>query len=395
MIKRKAALVISMSLMLTCALSNVCYASTESKAEIISSSTDIKMNNDLSTKDLSKIKENINKFLSSKYEIMKNETSTSNSFVLNDSKLHELTEVTNDFEKKWYKKVNLKISDYNSTLKINDIKKTSNNTYVANVTYDVEFTLLGHTDKSGSRGEKYELELKNVNNNWCISKLIDMQEDEPSVNSNTSKVLSTSMISSSNNDFEKYDGTINTKIENMNNNIKNIDSYLKEYNDVKNSNNIKNSLMLKSSYSGYNADDAVDYALRWAYGKNSDYNDYDDNDCTNFVSQCAYEGGGIPGSSQWYSKSPAWINVGKFYTYMTNNGYADGGSSSGSRLGDVIQLYNSNANKKTWSHSVIITGSDSSGWLYSGHSQPRRNYPLASVYPSSTYTDIRYIKFWH
>jgi hypothetical protein len=392
MIKRKAALFISMSLILTCALSNVCYASTQSKEETISTSTDIKVNNDLSTKDLSKIKENINNVLSSKYEIMKNGTSNSNSVISNDSKLHQLTDSTNNFEEEWYKKVNLKISDYNSTVTINDVKKTSKNTYIANVTYDVEFTLYGHNDKSGSFDEKYEIELKNVNNNWCISKLIDMQEDESSINSNTTKGISKNMTNSPNSDFEKYDETINTKIENMNNITKNIDDYLKEYNNIKTS-TTSNKSLTRSSYSGYNAADAVDYALRWAYGKNSNYKDYGDNDCTNFVSQCAYEGGGIPGSSYWYSKSPAWINVEKFYTYMINNGYASGGSSSGSRLGDVIQLYNSG--KSTWSHSVIATGSDSSGWLYTGHSQPRRNYPLASVYPSSTYTDVRYIKFSH
>ncbi len=79
---------------------------------------------------------------------------------------------------------------------------------------------------------------------------------------------------------------------------------------------------------------------------------------------------------------------------MRNNGYISRNtSSSNARLGDIIQLYSSN--KSTYSHSVIITGSLSGRWLYSSHSTNRRNYPLANVYPSSIYTNIGYLKFWH
>jgi len=41
----------------------------------------------------------------------------------------------------------------------------------------------------------------------------------------------------------------------------------------------------------YNAGDAVNYATNWWNGFNPQYNNYDPNDCANFVSQCLKAGG--------------------------------------------------------------------------------------------------------
>ncbi|NRT32534.1 hypothetical protein BJV38_004882 [Clostridium beijerinckii] len=389
--KKKMALFISMTLVLTCSLSNLCYASVQSKEKIVTtgSSVTIQMNDNLSSNDLSEIKENINGVLSAKYEIMKDGNSNSSDYILPDSKLSQLIDSTNDFEKEWYKKVDLKISDYNPTVKIDQIKNVSENTYEAEVTYDVEFTLSGSDSKSSSSGEKYKFEIKNEDGNWYISKMLNLEEDLYSSNDNLNSIK----LLKGHNDFENYDKTINQKIEYIDNITKNIDKYLNEYKESNSINQLTaNKAVRAASYSGYDAEAAVDYAKLWGNGRNSDYPDYGDEDCTNFVSQCAYAGG-IPGSSYWYSGSASWINVIKFYKYMNDNGYTSGGnSSSGARNGDIIQFYNSN--KGTWSHSAILTGYNN-GWLYSAHSTNKVNYPLSAVYPSSTYTNLRYIKFWH
>lgn len=385
----------SMVLLFTCSLSSISYADSKLDLKLVTtnSAISINMNEDLSTKDLSRIKTNINEILSSKYEIMKNEDSINFNNIINESKLLKLINSTTEFQKQWYKSVGLKISDYDSNITLDKIKKISENKYIAEVTYDVEFTLDGSNTKSSSNGEKYEFELENKNDEWYITKILDMQEDISS-DLNSKNLLRDSLLSTSQleNTFDDYEEIIDSKIKHINNITENINDYIEQYNTMKNEKNIDDSIMA-TSYSGYDATKAKDYALKWANSYNPEYTYYSGNDCTNFVSQCAYIGG-IPASSTWYSKSPAWINVKKFYDYMRDNGYTSGGdSSSGSRIGDIIQLYNSN--KSTWSHSVIITGSSNSGWLYCAHSSNRVNYPIASVYPTSTYTDIRYIKFWH
>lgn len=47
---------------------------------------------------------------------------------------------------------------------------------------------------------------------------------------------------------------------------------------------------------------------------------------------------------------------------------------------------------KTWSHSMITTYIDYYGDLYyTSHSTSRYDYGLYNVYPSSTYTDARFM----
>ncbi|WP_353846380.1 amidase domain-containing protein [Clostridium sp. ZBS13] len=43
--------------------------------------------------------------------------------------------------------------------------------------------------------------------------------------------------------------------------------------------------------------------------------------CTNYVSQCAYTAG-VPTTSTWKPKKLAWVNVNKFYDYMSSNVYS-------------------------------------------------------------------------
>ncbi|EPY2275151.1 amidase domain-containing protein [Clostridium sporogenes] len=347
-------------------------------------------NNNFKNEDLNKIKNNINKILSSQYEIMKTGEFKSSRDIVKNSNLLQLIDKTNEFKSKWYKKINLKISHYKSSVNIDNLKKISNDKYIVKVTYNIDFNLTDATENSSSE-ENYKFEIQNINGIWYITKMLNLNEDENLDNfTEQNKNKKRSISIESEDEFKDYQNIINGKINSINNISKNIDKYEEEYKNMLNTTD--NEVYLAKRYSGYKANSAVQYAKKWAKGRNRKYKDWGSNDCTNFVSQAVYAGG-IPSSSTWYSGSKSWIRVINFYGYMRGKGYTFGGdSSSKSRLGDVIQLYSKN--KRNWTHSVIITGRNGRGWLYCAHSQNRFNYPIANVYPSSTYSNIRYIKFW-
>ncbi len=157
------------------------------------------------------------------------------------------------------------------------------------------------------------------------------------------------------------------------------------------------SLLLNEDASShdYNRTEAAIYAQAHALkvNYNPDYPDYDDGnngDCTNFVSQALYEGGNasmsilspLPnpdiGGSGWYllnnlQRAAAWNDVNSFYTFVTDpneqaantegpEGYEfpsvpEGQFPAGLMVGDVIQ-YNEE-NDDTWEHAVIVVGWDS------------------------------------
>lgn len=73
---------------------------------------------------------------------------------------------------------------------------------------------------------------------------------------------------------------------------------------------------------------AIEYTEKWYDSHNPDYVNYDEGeyqvDCTNFVSQCWHEGGGIDMSplvwtdgSTTIVTTDAWVNVDAFAKYMT------------------------------------------------------------------------------
>lgn len=379
--KRKLVLSLSMVFIsITFSFSNPCYANAKKIGIDTTTNGDViiaQNQKNLSNNDLSVIKQNINDILSTKYEIMKNGKLNRNKNYIDNPKLLRFEENNNKFLEEWYKKVNLSISDYSSNLTINKIKPLLENKYIVEITYDIDIILKGRSNKSRSYGENYKFELQNKNGTWYVTKMLNVQED---LGNNTKNSLVKT------NDFQDYDNLLNSKIKSLNSTYQNIDDFAKKYNFEKNK-----TLTKSSSYLGYNAETSVNYAKLWANGRNPDYTDYHSNDCANFVSQCIYAGG-IPTSSQWKPDSVAWINVIKFYDYMLGKTYISSNiSSDNAKKGDIIEFYENNSS--TWSHAAILTGYDSSGWLYSGHSNNRLNWPLAAVYPSSTYTNLRYLKF--
>ena len=84
----------------------------------------------------------------------------------------------------------------------------------------------------------------------------------------------------------------------------------------------------------YDRTAAVLYAHRWAFGRNPVFYDFDQigGDCTNFASQCLYEGTGIMNFTPdfgWYyidpnRKAPAWTGVEYFYNFLTRKTSSQG-----------------------------------------------------------------------
>ncbi len=76
----------------------------------------------------------------------------------------------------------------------------------------------------------------------------------------------------------------------------------------------------------YDRDAAVAYARKWALSRNPKYYDYEKlgGDCTNFVSQCLYAGGGVMNYKPtfgWYyfsanNHSPSWTGVPYLYNFL-------------------------------------------------------------------------------
>lgn len=143
----------------------------------------------------------------------------------------------------------------------------------------------------------------------------------------------------------------------------------------------------------YNRGGAVNYAYRYWNDYNPEYFDFDQDlgyggDCTNFVSQAIFKGGGATmafpqyyqpgiGNPGWYyvsvsDRSKAWVDVNWFYTVTLNieNGVTWLAGPDGTEVsdgdytlaGDVIEYKWDN--DATWDHAVIIVGYRDPQWEY-------------------------------
>ena len=112
---------------------------------------------------------------------------------------------------------------------------------------------------------------------------------------------------------------------------------------------------------------AVEYAHRWAYGRNPEFYDYEEigGDCTNFASQCLYAGSRIMNFTPtygWYyidanHKSPSWTGVPYFYNFITRAELNLGPFGVDTELvyllpGDFVQLRF--ADHEIFSHTPIV-----------------------------------------
>lgn len=154
----------------------------------------------------------------------------------------------------------------------------------------------------------------------------------------------------------------------------------------------------------YNAAVALEYAKRYALFPNPAYYYYDSlgGDCTNFCSQCLFQG--CPQMNYmktfgWYyknanDKAPAWTAVESFYKFITSNKsygpFGRGIDLAQVQTGDYIQL---NFEGEKFSHTVIVSKVESpvslDSILICCHSYNRLDAQLSSLPPIKNLRVIR------
>ncbi|HHV98229.1 MAG TPA: amidase domain-containing protein [Clostridiaceae bacterium] len=153
----------------------------------------------------------------------------------------------------------------------------------------------------------------------------------------------------------------------------------------------------------YNRGKAVEYAHRWAFGRNPAYYDFEKigGDCTNFASQCIYAGSGVMNYTPvygWYYRSsydrtPSWTGVNFLYKFLVNNNgqgpFAREVDISRIMPGDIVQLSFSGDGSFQHSPVVVAVGNPPhiSNILVAAHTEDRDNYPLADY----NWADIRFL----
>ena len=129
----------------------------------------------------------------------------------------------------------------------------------------------------------------------------------------------------------------------------------------------------------YGRADAIEYARRWAYGRNPKYYDFSalGGDCTNFVSQCLVAGGmpmNYSNPNGWYyggvnSRSASFSGVQFLYNFLTDGKKRRGPAARETVLSallpaDIIQLSFDGVN---FSHSLFIMQTGGGGPYVATH----------------------------
>ena len=142
---------------------------------------------------------------------------------------------------------------------------------------------------------------------------------------------------------------------------------------------------------GYQREAVLEYAKRWANGRNPRYLDFEHmgGDCTNFASQCIYAGSGVmnytPTMGWYYSsgsnRSPSWTGVVYLYNFLTGNKSA----------GDIVQL----GNKNGYYHSPVVVDVAGNNILVAAHSYDAYMRPLDSyIYEKVRFIHIQGVRNW-
>lgn len=145
---------------------------------------------------------------------------------------------------------------------------------------------------------------------------------------------------------------------------------------------------------------AIEYAKKWAYSRNPQYYNYDSvgGDCTNFISQCIYNGCKIMNynTNGWYyknanNKSASWTGVEFLHDFLiTNKSVGPFGKIvdiQDVQIGDIAQL---SFNGSTFGHSQLIvekTQNNLENILVATHTFDSYGRRIASY----SYIDIRFI----
>ena len=149
----------------------------------------------------------------------------------------------------------------------------------------------------------------------------------------------------------------------------------------------------------YDRQKAVDYALRWAMGRNPAYYDFEKigGDCTNFASQCIYAGSGVMNWTPvegWYyssasSRSASWTGVEFLYSFLIKNlgrgPYARTVEAEDIQPGDIVQL--SFGSGEAFTHSPVVLSVRNGEILVAAHTFDTVWRPLSNY----TYDRVRYL----
>lgn len=139
----------------------------------------------------------------------------------------------------------------------------------------------------------------------------------------------------------------------------------------------------------FNSSTAISYARKWAFSRNPDYYNFDaiGGDCTNFISQCVYAGGGIMNYTRdvgWYynslsDRAAAWTGVEQLYRFlMPNRGagpFAETVPLNAARAGDIIQLGSADG---AFYHSCLVVGTVNGIPHIAAHTNDAYDLPLTA-----------------
>ena len=154
----------------------------------------------------------------------------------------------------------------------------------------------------------------------------------------------------------------------------------------------------------YDRQKAVDYAVRWAMGRNPAYYDFEHigGDCTNFASQCLYAGSGVmnwtPVTGWFYAnagyRSAAWSAVEYLYKFLTGNKgvgpYAVAAGPGDMEPGDLVQL---SFGGGIYSHCPVVQAVRGGEILVAAHTFDAVRRPLSSYrYVSARYLHIEGVR---
>lgn len=139
----------------------------------------------------------------------------------------------------------------------------------------------------------------------------------------------------------------------------------------------------------YNREAAVEYARRWAFGRNPSYYDFEKigGDCTNFASQCIFAGSKTMNYTSvlgWYyisaeNRTASWTGVEYLYNFLTGNKgfgpFAEETDLSKLEIGDLVQLGRATGD---FYHCPVVVGFDHGEILVAAHSYDTYNQPLSA-----------------
>ena len=101
----------------------------------------------------------------------------------------------------------------------------------------------------------------------------------------------------------------------------------------------------------------------------TNFADYHQNDCANYVSQCMYAGKfPVNADSDWYAGSAVWDSASRLTNWMTQYRFWIESDKNSLTMGDVLSKTSGG------NHVMIITGYNGTNLLVSGHTNDRKNH---------------------